>query len=113
MPPWARGSGLPLEDAASTGIPELDEALGGLFWGDNVVLEVPTPTAAEPFYRAVGKAPEQYDQRLYVCLSGGSDALRGFDLIDARPGGQLAQPAPLLRAIAERCRRGERNLVMF
>ena len=113
MPPWARGSGLPLEDAASTGIPELDEALGGLFWGDNVVLEVPTPTAAEPFYRAVGKAPEQYDQRLYVCLSGGSDALRGFDLIDARPGGQLAQPAPLLRAIAERCRRGERNLVLF
>ena len=103
----------PLADVASTGVPELDEALSGLFWGDNVVFEVPTPAMAEPFYRAVAGAPEQYDQRLYVGLSGGSGAIRGFDLIDASPGGELAQPAPLLRAIVERCLRAERNLLLF
>jgi transcriptional regulator with XRE-family HTH domain len=102
-----------MDDVATTGIAELDEALGGLFWGDNVVLEVPQPPTAEPFYRAVATAPEQYDQRLYVGLSGPSGAIPGFDLIDARPGGELAQPAPLLRAIVERCHRGARNLLLF
>jgi hypothetical protein len=28
---------LPLDDVGSTGIAELDDVLGGLFWGDNVV----------------------------------------------------------------------------
>jgi transcriptional regulator with XRE-family HTH domain len=103
-----------LEDVASTGVPELDEALGGLFWGDNVVFEVPEAPMAEPFYRAVAEAPEQYDQRLYIGLSGKvGGALRGFDLIDASPGGPLAQPAPLLGAIVERCVRGARNLLLF
>src|SRR5919106_5050606 len=101
------------EDVASTGIPALDEVLGGLFWGDNVVFEVPGPPAAEPFYRAVAAAPEAYDQRLYVGLSGSPPAIRNFDLIDARPGGELAQPAPLLRAIVDRCHRGARNLLLF
>ena len=113
IPPSAQINEPPLEDVASTGVPELDEALAGLFWCDNVVLEVPAPPAAQPFYRAVAAAPQQYDQRLYISLSGGSDAIRGFDLIHAAPGTELAQPAPLLRAIAERCRRGARNLVLF
>jgi hypothetical protein len=113
MPTAFGSSDAPLADVASTGVPELDEALSGLFWGDNVVFEVPTPAMAEPFYRAVAGAPEQYDQRLYVGLSGGSGAIRGFDLIDASPGGELAQPAPLLRAIVERCLRAERNLLLF
>lgn len=113
MSPTAEPIPAALEDVASTGIPELDKALGGLFWGDNVVFEVPKSPVAEPFYRAVATAPEQYDQRLYIGLSGGSGAIRGFDLIDARPGSELAQPAPLLRAIVERCRRGARNLLLF
>ena len=98
---------------ASTGVPELDEALGGLFWGDNVVLEVPEPPVAEPFFRAVAAAPDQYDQRLYIGLSGRSEPVRGFELIDARPAGELAQPAPLLRAIVEHCLRGARSLLLF
>jgi transcriptional regulator with XRE-family HTH domain len=113
MSPTPEPSPAALEDVASSGIPALDEALGGLFWGDNVVLEVPEPPVAEPFYRAVATAPEQYDQRLYIGLSGESGPVRGFDLIDARPGGELAQPAPLLRAIVERCLRGARNLLLF
>lgn len=102
-----------LEDVASTGIPELDEALGGLFWGDNVVWEVPEWRVAEPFYRAVATAPDEYDQRLYVGLSGESAPPPGFDLIDARIGGDLSQPAPLLRAIVDRCVGGARNLLLF
>ena len=102
-----------LHDVASTGIAELDHTLGGLFWGDNVVFEVAGPPAAEPFYRAVAAVEGHYDQVLYVALSGEPTQLRGFDLIDARRGSELSQPAPLLRAIVERCRRGERNLVLF
>jgi DNA-binding XRE family transcriptional regulator len=102
-----------LEDVASTGVAELDDALGGLFWGDNVVFEVSRPAFAEPFYRAVATASEPYDQRLYVGLSDPLPVVGDFDPIDARPGGELAQPAPLLRAIVERCRDRARNLLLF
>ena len=102
-----------LDDVASTGVAELDDALGGLFWGDNVVFEVSDPPAVEPFHRAVAGVDEQYDQRIYVSLSGDRPAVAGFDLIEARPGGELAQPAPLMHAIVERCRPGERNLLLF
>ena len=102
-----------LHDVASTGIAELDHALGGLFWGDNAVFEVADPPMVEPFYRAAAAVKEHYDRRLYVDLSGVPTELRGFDVIDARPGSELSQPAPLFRAIVERCRRGEANLVLF
>ena len=87
--------------------------MGGLFWGDNVVLEAAEPAAAEPFYRAVAAAPGQYDQRLYVGLTGDRPPCENFALIDARAEGELAQPGPLLRAVVERCRHGERNLLLF
>jgi transcriptional regulator with XRE-family HTH domain len=102
-----------VHDVASTGIAELDRALGGLFWGDNVVFEVADPLAAEPFFCAVAAVGEHYDQRLYVTLSGEPTEFPGFDVIDARLGSELSQPAPLFRAIVERCRRGQRNLVLF
>jgi transcriptional regulator with XRE-family HTH domain len=102
----------PFEDAASTGVAALDDALGGLFWGDNVVLEVTEPPAAEPFYRAVAGVADEYDQRVYVSLSGDAPA-GGFDVVDARPEGELAQPPQLLRAIFERCRQEDRNLLLF
>jgi transcriptional regulator with XRE-family HTH domain len=102
-----------LDDVASTGIPELDDALGGLFWGDNVVFEVADPPAAGPFYRAAAAVEGQFDQRLFVSLSDRATAFKGFEVIDARPGGALSQPAPLLREIVERCRQSERNLLLF
>jgi transcriptional regulator with XRE-family HTH domain len=112
--PAASSVGSPLvDDVASTGNADLDEALGGLFWGDNVVFEVADPRAAAPFYRAVAAVEEQFDQRFYVRLSGQPPPVAAFELIDARPGGEIAQPAPLLRAIVESCRGGERNLLLF
>jgi transcriptional regulator with XRE-family HTH domain len=101
------------DDVASTGVAELDDALGGLFWGDNVVFEVVDPPAVEPFHRAVAGVEDQYDQRIYVSLSGDRPAVTGFDLIEARPNGALTQPAPLMHAIVEQCRPGERNLLLF
>ena len=100
------------DDVASTGVTALDDFLGGLFWGDNVVLEVADPPAATPFYRAVSSVTDEYDQRLFVSLSGGAP-VAGFDVIDANAATSFAQPAPLLRAIVERCRHGERNLLLF
>ena len=101
-----------VDEVASTGVAALDDVLGSLFWGDNVVLEVPEPAAAAPFYRAVAGVADAYDQRLYVSLSG-KTPIAGFEVVDARADGDLAQPGPLLRKIVERCRHGERNLLLF
>ena len=101
-----------LRDVASTGVVELDEVLGGLFWGDNVVLEVAEPAAAEPFYRAAAAVAGDYDQRIYVKIAAGVP-VSGFDLLDGRADSDIAQPAPLLRAVVEKCRQAERNLLLF
>lgn len=104
----------PLEgDVAATGVAELDNALGGLFWGDNVVFEVAEGVAATPFYRAIAASNVVYDRRLFVRLQERSPAYQGFEVLDARPKSKLAQPAPLLRALFERCQGRERILLLF
>ncbi len=101
------------EEVAATGVDELDSALGGLFWGDNVVFAVSDGATAEPFYRAIAASDVSYDRRLLVRLEDGPPAREGFEVLDARPDGKLAQPAPLLHAVVERCRTTERNLLLF
>jgi transcriptional regulator with XRE-family HTH domain len=100
-------------EVAATGVAELDDALGGLFWGDNVVFEVAAGAAATPFYRAIAASDVSYERRLFVRLEGGSPNYQGFEVIDARPRSKLAQPVPLLRAVFERCQGTERNLLLF
>ncbi|MDQ3759516.1 MAG: XRE family transcriptional regulator [Actinomycetota bacterium] len=100
-------------EVAATGVPELDEALGGLFWGDNVVFEVARNAAAVPFYRAVAESNVAYDRRLFVRLEDRSATYPGFDVIDAGRKGKLGEPVPLLQAVFERCEGGERNLLLF
>ena len=100
-------------EVAATGVPELDAALGGLFWGDNVVFEVPGTAAAAPFYRAIATSDVAYDRRLFVRLDDGSATYEGFEVIDAGRKGKLAEPAPLLRAVFERCQGTEQNLLLF
>ena len=106
-PPWLDG------ETAGSGVPELDDALGGLFWGDNVVFEVADGATVEPFYRAVASSAVPYDRRLFVRLQQGSRSYPGFDVLDAHPSGGLAEPAPLLHAVFEQCRGAERNLLLF
>ena len=100
-------------EVAATGVAALDAALGGLFWGDNVVFAVADGATADPFYRAIVGSGVAYDRRLFVRLQDASPAYEGFDVLDAGPKSKLAQPAPLLHAVFERCRDAERNLLLF
>jgi transcriptional regulator with XRE-family HTH domain len=105
---------LPLDgDVAATGVSALDAALGGLFWGDNVVFQVVEGASAEPFYRAIVGSEVSYDRRLFVRLQEASPTHPGFDVLDARPDSKFGQPAPLLHAIFERCHGAERALLLF
>jgi transcriptional regulator with XRE-family HTH domain len=102
---------------ASTGVGELDLALGGLFWGDNVVWELEEGHTAEPFYRAISARAADYDLAAYVTLSRTPKEVRAalptLKVIDARPGSELGQPAPLLKEIRARCSSVERDLLLF
>ncbi len=100
-------------EVAATGVPELDAAIGGLFWGDNVVFAVSDGATAAPFYRAIAGSDVVYDRRLVVRLEDDTPVYPGFDVLDARPKRKLAQPAPLLHAVFEACRGTERNLLLF
>jgi transcriptional regulator with XRE-family HTH domain len=103
--------------AASTGIPALDAALDGLYWGDNVVWEAEDTAAVEPFYAALADQRGAYDLAAYVSLNRSPDdvqaAYPGFEVIDARPGRPHGRPAPLLQAIYDRCDRAVRGLLLF
>ena len=48
---------------ASSGIPELDRALGGLFWGDNVVWEFEAVDDRRPFWDAIAGTAPTFDTR--------------------------------------------------
>ncbi len=109
-----------LEDleTASTGLAELDLALGGLYWGDNVVWEIEEGGSADPFFRSIAsRAAEDYKYAAYVTLTREPDALRGvfpsLDVLDARPGSTFAQPGPLLGEIRRLCTSVERDLLLF
>ena len=54
---------------ATTGVAELDAALGGLFWGDNVVWEADEDGLPEPFYRAVADVRGHRPSPLSVLIS--------------------------------------------
>jgi transcriptional regulator with XRE-family HTH domain len=100
----------------STGVPPLDAALGGLFWGDNVVWELDDGGSVDPFVAALLRGREQFDRIAFVRFEGDVDGLRaanaGADVLDARPGSPLADPGPLLAAVRE-CARARRSLVIF
>ena len=108
---------LQLAETASTGIAELDQALGGLYWGDNVVWESREEASLDPFFRSIAALAPQYDTAAYVTLIRGPESVRAaypeLSVIDARPGTKLAQPGPLLRTLYETCERPGRTLLLF
>ena len=55
---------------ASTGFPELDRALGGLYWGDNVVWEAEAEDVLDPFYRTIATRSGAYDSAAFVAPAG-------------------------------------------
>jgi transcriptional regulator with XRE-family HTH domain len=108
-----------MEDTASTGVTALDAALGGLFWGDNVVWEVEQGGSAAPFFDALLRVRAQFSRVVLVKLEGDPARLRaaypGVDVLDARVGGAegVDTAGALLVAVRERLQRSPRSLVVF
>jgi transcriptional regulator with XRE-family HTH domain len=98
----------------STGLDALDEVLGGLYWGDNVVWQLDR-APVEPFYRAIADLSEVFDTKTVVSfgVAVNTYGAPGLSVIDAGPGSPLAQPAELLREIHLLCRRRARRLLLF
>src|SRR3954462_6803920 len=94
----------------STGLPDLDEALDGLYWGDNVVWQSDGDDAS-PFVDAIVGEAATYDYAAHVRL--GDAAVPGLEAVDAAAGGPLDRPAPLLDAVLRSCRPDRRNLLGF
>ncbi len=103
-------------NTVSTGVPPLDAALGGLFWGDNVVWELDEGGSLDPFVAALLRGREQFNRIIFVCFEGDVDGLRAAhadaEVLDARPGSAIADPGPLLATVRERAR-VPRSLVIF
>ena len=89
----------------TTGLPDLDVALGGLLWGDNVVWVVDGGTA-EPFFRSIAAVADRYDSAMVVAVERDPEALQAAlpdaVVLDARPGTALGAPAALLQTIRRR-----------
>ena len=108
---------VPPASTATTGVAELDQALNGLYWGDNVVFDAEHADEVEPFYRAVAAEAALYEGSAFVTLVREPTELErtfpGFEIIDAREGSPLQQPRPLLDAIARRYAGSPRQLLLF
>jgi transcriptional regulator with XRE-family HTH domain len=98
----------------STGLGALDEVLGGLFWGENVVWEF-DGTPVEPFYRAIAGQTETFETKTIVTLGHAVNryGIPGVTIVDAAPGGVLASPGDLLREIHRLCHPRGRRLLLF
>lgn len=110
-------AGVPPSPTATTGIAELDAALGGLFWGDNVVWAAEEAGLIEPFFAAVAASRAHYDFAACVTLTRSPEELGavfpGLEVIDARPGSMLAQPGALIQAVRQACSSRLHDLVLF
>jgi len=102
---------------ATTGVEELDRALSGLYWGDNVVFDAELAADVEPFFVAVAAQEARYEGAAFVTLARDPEELArsfpGLEVVDARPGTPLAKPGPLLDALARRCVGSPRQLLLF
>lgn len=104
-------------ETASTGVAGLDAALGGLFWGDNVVWEVEEGGSLDPFVTALLGAREQFSRVVFVKFEGEPEQLRAsypdVEVLDARPESSIENPGALLSAVRERIQRAPRALLVF
>jgi transcriptional regulator with XRE-family HTH domain len=106
-------------ESASTGIAELDRALDGLYWGDNVVWVWEAGEAASQglVYDAIARRREDFDKSGYVVASGDPAEVRKrwpwIEPLDARRGTPLASPRSLLDAIRRFCAPARNPLMLF
>jgi transcriptional regulator with XRE-family HTH domain len=102
---------------ASTGVADLDRALHGLYWGDNVVFEPDSTDTAQPFFAAVAEHSEVYDHAAYVTLTLDPELIHrdypSLGVIDARPDTPLAEAGALLNEVRRRSKPQARTLLLF
>ena len=102
---------------ASTGVADLDRALHGLYWGDNVVFEPDSTDAAVPFFTAIAEHSELYDHAAYVTLTLDPEKINrdypSLGVIDARPHTPLAEAGALLNEVRRRSKPQARTLLVF
>jgi transcriptional regulator with XRE-family HTH domain len=107
------------DDVAGTGVVELDRALGGLYWGDNVVWvwEGGGLSSQGLFYDAIAQRREDFGTTGYIVASSDPAEVKRrwpwIEILDARKGSPLATPRGLLEAIRQFCVRGRRPLLLF
>ena len=106
-----------VSNGANSGAAALDAALGGFFWGDNVVWMEDGGSAA-PFFRAVAGERRSFDRILWVAVERDPDSapcarLPGVELLDARASSEIADLQSLLVELRRRCDPRSRTLVLF
>jgi transcriptional regulator with XRE-family HTH domain len=104
----------PSKARVSTGLEALDEVLGGLYWGDNVVWQLDR-APVEPFYQAIASLTDVFDTRTVVSVGAAVNTygVPGLGIVDGGPGSALSQPADLLREIHRLCHPRRRRLLLF
>src|SRR5215831_11306486 len=105
-------------ESTGTGVAELDRALDGLYWGDNVVW---VWESSEPhqqlFYDAIAQRRDDFGRAGYVAVSSDPAEITArwpwFEILDARAGTPIISPRQLLEAIHQFCARAPRPLLLF
>jgi len=105
-------------ESTGTGVAELDRALDGLYWGDNVVW---VWEGSEPhqqlFYDAITQRRDDFGVAGYVAASSDPAEITArwpwIEILDARAGTPITNPRQLLDAIHRFCARAPRPLLLF
>jgi transcriptional regulator with XRE-family HTH domain len=106
-------------ESAATGVAELDRALDGLYWGDNVVWvwEGAGVSAQGLFYDAIAQRREAFGRTGYVVVTRDPAEVRArwpwMEIIDARAGTPNTSPRGLVEAIRQFCVQARRPLLLF
>jgi transcriptional regulator with XRE-family HTH domain len=98
----------------STGLDALDDTLGGLFWGDNVVWHTTGPSP-ELFYRCIARLENVFESKVSVSIAGTASYrdVAGMTVVDAGSRGAFAQPADLLREVHRLSQPRGHRLILF
>jgi transcriptional regulator with XRE-family HTH domain len=107
------------DESAGTGIAELDRALGGLYWGDNVVWvwEGGDLSSQGLFYDAIARRRADFGRTGYIVASSDPAEVTArwpwIEILDARTGTPAGGPRGLLDAVRQFCVRARRPLLLF
>jgi transcriptional regulator with XRE-family HTH domain len=105
-------------ESTGTGLVELDRALDGLYWGDNVVwVWEGSETHQQLFYDAIAQRRDDFGAAGYVAVSSDPAEITArwpwIEILDARAGTAVTSPRQLLEAVHQFCTRAPRPLLLF